>query len=135
MKQNRETHRGTLQKLLSSAKSSTKTRKNRKHDKHDTNLDIDYEFLVELFKKQKGLCAYSGIPLKFGEEVNWKISLERINTLIGYVKINICLICIEFNTTNCSIRHKEDTGNGGWTKEKFHYFMQHIKENMLHKII
>ena len=133
-KQQIELPRPKLLKLISSAKSNTKKRKDTKHlnnVKHDTEFDIDYDFLVEKFNQQKGLCAYSGIPLQFGNinEVNWVISLERKDTLKGYLKTNVCFICMEFNTSDRSIEYKEDTGNGGWTKEKFKYFIDTLKNN------
>ena len=130
LKKQLETPRYKLQLLICRAKFSTKNRKKKKHKKHDTNFDIDYDYLVQLFKEQKGLCAYSKIPLQFGNinETNWVISLERKDTSKGYIKTNVCLICVEFNTSDHSIQYKEDTGNGGWTKDKFQYFKQHINK-------
>jgi len=88
--------------------------------------------LIEIFNEQKGLCAYSNIPLQFGSYLNknWVISLERVNPLKGYTRDNICLICIEFNTVDHSASYKEnDKGNSGWTKDKFNYFIKSIVEN------
>jgi hypothetical protein len=127
LKQNRITPRVTLQNLLSHAKYHTKIRQNKKTINHDNEFDIDYDFLVEIFNKQKGLCAYSGIPLQFGSylENNWIISLERIDTSKGYVKTNICLICQEFNTCNNSIRFTtKKNENGGWSVEKFKIILE-----------
>ena len=64
------------------------------------------------------------------------MSLERKDTAIGYTKENCCLICIEFNSTDLSIRKCDDDdreGFGGWNKEKLklvvdNYLLEHTKE-------
>ena len=120
-----ETPRGSLQKLISSAKAHTEKRNKSKNKHRDNSFDIDYNFLVALFKAQNGLCAYSGIPLQFGNynETNWTTSLERIDACKGYVKTNVCLICYEFQATEISVKMKECEGNlTGWNKEKFNIF-------------
>jgi hypothetical protein len=95
--------------------------------------DVDFDFLVNLFKEQKGLCAYSGLPLKFGnsKETDWVVSLERKDVNIGYIKENVCLICVEFNSTdNDAIKkHKTETSTG-WSKEKFEVFVQTIRASI-----
>jgi hypothetical protein len=133
-KYRKETPRATIQSIISHAKSHSKDRENRNVDKRDNSVDIDFDFLVELFNKQKGLCAYSGIPLQFGSyhENNWTVSLERIDVSKGYVKDNVCLICLEFNTSNQTVLYKHDAdsrGNAGFTKEKFQVFLKSVKNN------
>ena len=129
----RETPIGTLKKLISGSISSTNTRSSNKNsDKRDNTIDITFEMLIEIFNEQKGLCAYSNVPLQFGSYLNknWVISLERVNPLKGYTRDNICLVCIEFNTVDHSASYKEnDKGNSGWTKDKFNYFIKSIIEN------
>ena len=65
-KKNTSTPRGKLNSILAHAKSSTNIRSKNLNVKRESSLDIDLEFLVDLYNKQKGLCAYSGIPLQFG---------------------------------------------------------------------
>jgi hypothetical protein len=77
------------------------------------------ELLIELFREQKGLCYYSGIQLTTSG--NWKVSLERLNVTVGYIKGNICLVCQEFNSTDRSASNPEAEGCGGWSKEKYAY--------------
>ena len=134
----RDSPRGCLLELICTAKTTTKTRQTKKHGNHDKSFDIDYDFLVETFNQQNGLCAYSRLPLQFGnsKEINWVISLERKNTLKGYIKSNICLICLEFQASDFSIiqsKNNKDSSNGGWSKEKFKYFMQHITKTKSNK--
>ena len=97
----------------------------------ESSMDIDFDFLVNLYNEQKGLCAYSKIPLQFGSylDKNWTISLERTDVSKGYMKDNVCLICYEFNTKDSSLVYKnnEDTGNSGWTREKLNVFLNSVK--------
>lgn len=122
--------RGSLQQLLDSAKKHTKRRQGTQIKNRDNSFDIDLNVLIDKFKEQKGLCYYSGIPLKFGSylETNWKVSLERLDALKGYTMDNICLICLEFQGSDKSAIYNDNTkGNSGWTREKFQYFLEHIK--------
>lgn len=128
-KMHKETPRGSLQKLISSAKTHTEKRNKSKNKHRDNSFDIDYDFLVALFKEQNGLCAYSGLPLQFGNynEINWTTSLERIDACKGYIKTNVCLICYEFQATEISVKMKECEGNlTGWNKEKFNVFKEAV---------
>ncbi len=110
------------------AKLSTKLRKTKNIKRQDYSIDIDFNFLVDLFNKQKGLCAYSGIPLQFNSKQNWCISIERIDVQRGYTKDNVCLICREFNTMDQTIKLKDGSYNSsGMSKEKFNIFLESVK--------
>jgi hypothetical protein len=125
----KESPRGSLQCLIKSAKTHTEKRNKSKNKHRDNSFDIDYDFLVALFKAQNGLCAYSGLPLQFGNynETNWTTSLERIDACKGYIKTNVCLICYEFQATEISVAMKECEGNlTGWNKEKFNIFIDAV---------
>ena len=134
-KEKSNTPLGTLQLLLNHATGSTIYRNEKKDEKDKHLYDIDINYLVELFNKQKGLCVYSNIPLQFGDsykKMDWKISLERIDVFKGYVKDNVCLICFEFNTTDKTVLYKnieQDSGNCGWNKEKFDLFKSVLNIN------
>lgn len=94
-----ETPRGAMQKLIHSSKGSTKLRLKKNNPNRDCSFDIDFEFLVNLYNEQHGLCAYSKLPMQFGSyrDKDWTMSLERRNTFKGYTKNNVLLICVEFN--------------------------------------
>jgi hypothetical protein len=94
-----------------------------------STYDIDYKVLVELYKQQKGLCAYSGLPLQFGSylDKNWVASLERIDVTKGYTKDNVCLICLEFNGADRTIMTGPKYGCAGWNALKFQYFLAHVQ--------
>lgn len=118
--------RGHLQKLIRSAKRSTKDFEKNKKRIGDYSMDVDYDFLVELWERQNGLCQLSGIPLNVGpyEEKNWTASLERRDANKGYQRDNVALICVEFNTAiRSSMSEAENvTGDGGWTHTKLEYW-------------
>jgi hypothetical protein len=86
------------------------------------NIDID--LLKNIYKKQEGKCAYSGIPLRLPvDNIDWVMSIERIDTTKGYVSGNVCLICREFNSMDRSILSNQNSGSCGWNNEKFNHFI------------
>ena len=109
------TWHGTLRVLIGRAKSATAARNTR-----GRNLvcDITYDNLVDMFEAQRGLCKYSNIPLS--SEGDFKASLERQNTGIGYNTENACLIARCFQSTDHSLG-REGVQSGGWSIEKVNY--------------
>jgi hypothetical protein len=77
--------------------------------------------LIEIVRRQGGLCTISKVPLVFRRSGwNWMASLERINPSLQYTKDNCCFIAIEFQTS-CN-RGEKECGPGEqaqWTAEKF----------------
>lgn len=66
----------------------------------DIPFDITKEYLRELWDKQSGICALSGIPMTF--DINkgrvWtNVSIDQINHKEGYTKDNIQLVCMAAN--------------------------------------
>jgi hypothetical protein len=59
--------------------------------------DLTVEFLIELYGKQAGKCAYSGIPMVFERWGNgrkrYSISIDQIKPGCGYTKENVTLCC------------------------------------------
>lgn len=52
----------------------------------------------------------------------------------GYIKDNVCLICLEFNTSDRTIQYKiEEKGSCGWTNEKFQIFLNNLNYNFFLK--
>ena len=66
----------------------------KRKDKFD-NLTI--EMLYDFWKKQNGLCYYSGIPMVIGRKKDWQVSLERLDPNGKYNEHNCALVCLEFN--------------------------------------
>lgn len=124
--------RGKIVGLANSAKHRAKGKKAKKHGRV-LDFDLNGQFLIELFKEQKGLCAYSGLPLRFGKykKTDWLVSLERIDVNRGYNKDNVCLVCLEFNATDHSAVHKyKSETSTGWSKDKFEFFMNTVRANL-----
>jgi hypothetical protein len=126
----KSTPRGHMIKLCNNAICGAKLRSSKSTNNTErSTYDIDYKFLIELYKQQKGLCAYSGLPLQFGSylDKNWVASLERIDVTKGYTKDNVCLICLEFNGADRTIMTGPEYGCAGWNALKFQYFLAHVK--------
>jgi hypothetical protein len=121
--------REKLQILLCSARSTTKKKIAKQSKAKQLNMTITLTFneLIAQYIKQQGKCAYSGIQFNMEAHSDWVISLERINTRIGYQASNVVLICREFNTCDISALSgdPDNCGSCAWSKEKFHYFLQH----------
>jgi hypothetical protein len=133
-KEYENTPRGSLKRLVASSKKTTKHRESINNDNRDTSHDITYEYLIEIFNKQHGLCAISKLPIQFGNtnDTNWTCSLERIDVFKGYIEGNICLICNEFQATDHSVRMKEKPETStSWTREKFLSFEQSVRNRLL----
>jgi len=64
----------------------------------DRNLSVD--FLYSLWEKQEGLCAISGREMTYitGEgRIPTNISVDRIDSSIGYEESNCQLTCLQVN--------------------------------------
>ena len=73
-------------KLLYKAQSRNKT------------IDIDKEYLLELYKNQDGLCKISGEKLTFHKNnLSTNLSIDRIDSNQGYVRGNVQLVCHYIN--------------------------------------
>lgn len=61
-------------------------------------LDRDYslDFLLSLYKNQNGLCALSKVPMTWSANegrVPTNISIDRIDSNLGYTEDNVQLVC------------------------------------------
>lgn len=89
-------------------KTSKQTAKKRKIDCHE--LDVD--FLVELYEQQSGKCAITGIPMTHiagHGVVPTNISVDRIDSSIGYVKDNVQLTCRFINHAKMNMSTEQFT--------------------------
>ena len=126
-----ESPRAKIKSLFTSAKHRI-IKKNKKDANY--GFDIDFEFLVDMFNAQKGLCAYSGIPMQF--KGDWLISLERIDVYKGYLKDNVCFICLEYNSIDRTVNKKTKTETStAWSKEKFEFFLKTIRESDMNEML
>jgi hypothetical protein len=126
----RATLYGHLSKLCASACFSAKQRGKKEDNKtFRGDFELDLPFLIDIYNKQFGVCAYSGIPMHFGvcHKNNWVASLERLDVSKGYTRDNVCLICVEFNGPDHTMITGSDYGCAGWNPLKFQYFLAHVQ--------
>lgn len=65
----------------------------RRSEKYKREFDIDVSFLIDLYKKQNGICPYTGIQMSFDINTYERMSLDRIDSNLGYVKNNVVWSC------------------------------------------
>ena len=69
--------------------------KARSRKKKEFNLTVDY--LYDLWIKQKGQCAYTKLPMTTSSNQPNLVSLDRIDSKVGYVEGNVQLVCFSVN--------------------------------------
>lgn len=65
--------------------------------KKNIEWNLNLEFLLLLWEKQKGKCAYSGVPLTYEDNHSHTISLDRIDSSKGYTEDNVQYVCTIVN--------------------------------------
>jgi len=88
-----KTLRVRLFSAISKAKKRTEARREKGRDHEDVEIDVAY--LVELYRRQHGRCAYTRVPLAVKGKFKW--SLERKENDKGYTKLNTVLVISEVN--------------------------------------
>lgn len=62
------------------------------------DVQISYSYLLELYKKQNGRCAILNIPMTHEFNNLRSISIDRIDSSLGYITGNVQLVCQFINT-------------------------------------
>ncbi|CAE8630690.1 unnamed protein product [Polarella glacialis] len=108
-----QTLRGNVLVLLGSAKKNSKLR--------GQIFALKLDDVLAMLRIQAGRCFYSGVPVQYKQRhTHWRMSLERVDNSIGYLKDNTVLIAIEFNTADHS-RNTATTqvfGTAQWSRSK-----------------
>jgi hypothetical protein len=113
--------------LFASAKQHSRViAKNPKRSKENSKFTLTVDDILQKIIDQKGRCAYSSIPLVYERNADYRASIERINSRLGYTNENTVLICLEFNSTDQSSVHERATGSGQWSKAKFEYLLTNM---------
>ena len=74
----------------------TQARSNAK--KLDRDFDLTGEQVFDLWNKQGGMCALSGLPMQHHPSfVDFNASIDRIDSSLGYTIDNIQLVCWRVN--------------------------------------
>ena len=80
---------GRAKVFLQNAKKSAGKRKQ--------EFSLEIQDVVVFWENQNGICAYSGRPMSLLAGKNETVSIERINSSIGYTKENTILVCQAIN--------------------------------------
>lgn len=97
--------------------------------KRNIDYDITKEYLQLLYEKQLGKCAYTGIELNspttyknYRETVGspYNISLDRIDSTMGYVYGNLQFVCVWVNSSK-----------GNMPDEMFKEVLRKVKETQV----
>ena len=73
-------------------------------------FELTREFLIELYHQQKGLCAISQMPMKHKWNDLCSISVDRVDSDLGYVRGNVQLVCKWVNLAKGRHSNGEFTG-------------------------
>ena len=70
---------------------------------------IDQQYLLEMYDRQQGLCALSGIKMTWatGKTSPTSISVDRIDQSKGYVDGNVRLVCMAVNAFRGTMNDQE----------------------------
>lgn len=68
-------------------------------NKRSKVCDVDLIYIKEIWNKQHGKCAITGVDLqlKKGYNKNFQASIDRIDSSLGYVKGNIRFVSVSVN--------------------------------------
>jgi hypothetical protein len=120
-----KTWRGCVIRLVANAKSHHNKRLKQRAKKgqpaDDYVCTLTHAKIADQFRKQKGLCRWSGLPLE-SQGRHWKISVERLDTTLSYSDDNWVLICVSLNAADRSVQLGEDDQHKakhlGWNDDK-----------------
>lgn len=96
----------SLESVLNRRYSSIKCRAKSKEWK----IDFEKEYLLELWNKQNGLCALSGLQMTFSKTGvcdPMNVSVDRIDSNKHYTKDNVQLVCYVLNVMKTNLPMKE----------------------------
>lgn len=86
---------GRIPTFLTSCRNAAKKRGN--------EFSLTREDFLRMWELQQGVCAYTGWPLELGPNTPFSVSVERIDSKIGYTDKNTVLVCRVVNTMKSDI--------------------------------
>jgi len=113
------TLRGVMVRILHSARNRAQGNSMKPSREQAGQFELDLNFLLDLWLKQKGRCAYSDLIMNTTPFTSCRLSLERLDNALGYVPHNVVFICSEFNTSDFSVHaSKRVLGTPKWSQDK-----------------
>lgn len=88
---------------------------------HNIDFNLTVEYLKQLWDKQEGKCALSGIGMTYifnCGRVHTNLSIDRITPSLGYIEGNVQLVCMACNQIKSDL-----------TEEKMYNFCKMIVNN------
>jgi len=86
-----------IRSLVHHVTKKTNQRNKRISEGKDRRVDIDYDYMLNIYKDQDGKCALSGLPMSHQYHDLYSMSVDRIDSSIGYIKGNVQLVCKAVN--------------------------------------
>jgi len=71
---------------------------------------ISPEYLKSIWEKQEGRCAYTKLPLTADANQLTTMSLDRIDSNVGYVESNVQLVCVVINKMKSNFTEDQFVG-------------------------
>jgi hypothetical protein len=65
--------------------------------KNMSNIELNLDIIYKLLEKQSSKCIYTGLLLTYTYNDNIKMSIDRIDSSLGYIETNIQLVCKQVN--------------------------------------
>lgn len=81
--------------------------------KKASRRDLDIDFLMDVYEQQSGKCALSGRTMTYQSgsgRIPTNISIDRIDSSMGYEPSNIQLVCIQANKMKAELNQQELAG-------------------------
>jgi hypothetical protein len=94
-----ETLRGRIKALLKGAKASAQAK--------SYEFSITEDYLLELWERQNGRCSYTGVAMSTATKCPNLVSIDRVDSKVGYVIGNIQLCCWRVNRAKNSMNEDE----------------------------
>ena len=126
----KKTVRGCIRGMFYSAR--------RRHAIHrwQGDFDLDVDSVLRMLWSQQGRCFYSGVPLRYAQSnVDWQMSLERLDTTQTYTKENTRLVALEFNTRNQWSQEKVQFVWGPWLEDGYKPSKAESSSNSLNPLL
>lgn len=72
-------------------------------------VEINSEYLYELYDQQEGLCALSGVRMTWagGSARPTSVSVDRIDPAKGYIKGNVRIVCMAVNAFRSTMNDEQ----------------------------
>jgi len=88
----RGAHKNNVRTKLTVRLGQMRSAAKRRSKKQNMDYDLEPTSLLEIYNKQQGKCYYTGIPLML-EKGNYTMSIDRIDSEMGYTVGNIVICC------------------------------------------